>query len=251
MIKIFLLQTRIARIALIFAIVIPIINCKAKESQWFYKERDNNRKEGIIERPVSARELEVVSFTGLKEDYDLDSSVVMRIKYFSPKSDTVNIKADELVPIFNYQMDAFPQSCDYGWNEFLYWPSATILDTLKLTIADLGILANYRTDFDLLIPAFIYHSILKNRHEIYYNLQVKSIYDLEMISYAVKRKDEKEELIEEILEMHFSSNSPIAFSIDFIDLKEGYYDIEIESRIKGEFGGPSLQFTFYHKLIIE
>jgi hypothetical protein len=127
-----------------------------QDEEWKRNNDRGNRYEGLINIKTGNPELEVLSFTGMREAFG-KADVSLKVKFFHHAQDRLSIIAQEIKTQRQYYMKAKQESWQTGaWNEFGPWPTRDVINREEIGSDNLGVLIS--DGGNRLVPALVYYS---------------------------------------------------------------------------------------------
>lgn len=213
-----------------------------------YQIRDGNRWEGIRPEGVSAPDLELLSLIVFRENYNINSNVTLKLKFYMWEKANLYITAKELVPNKYYFMNPLKVDWEKGWQEFSEWPIDAVLRPNHINSDQLGIIGrlyNDRIGSGVIIPIILYQSNVP-KHIDQYTLHFVSKEDLRIVAWELYHVNSNVLIMQDNLH-ELLGGCPFSIIIDFSNEKSGYYKLTLNCRYKYRPGGPKRTYFFYHK----
>jgi hypothetical protein len=237
------------RLALVaFLISLMVLHDAQGEGQdpYLYKQR-GNRNEGIKGIPVSAPDLELVSFVAYREQLDAGSDADLKLRFYMKGDGDLYITAKELVVSRYYVMNPTQTKWRRGWQEFSPWPTGEVLRPLGISVDQIGIVG--RPDGTLvgsgeIVPLILYRSKLPPSLTRY-TLHCRPKEDLRSVTYRVYRIADGK-LISSDLLRNLIGGTTFRLVVDLPGEKMGDYKIVLEGNYKERLGGPTRTYRFFH-----
>ena len=230
-------------------IVFPI-EILLQTDKWKSQNDRGNRYEGRIQIPLGQPDLELLSFSGFREQFDAD--VILKVRFYLPTNSTVFIQGRELREQKQYWMESKPANWQaHAWNEFGPWATREVLTREEIPPWNLGVVVRLReetSDGGELVPAFVYHSTLPasiTKYSLY--LRPNSV--LKKVSYSLYRisHDQEIKVKASFLSGEKIAGEPFLIELEVGHLSEGPMRLVVEGSYKNRMGGPIREYSFYHK----
>jgi hypothetical protein len=244
------------RLGMLSSMLIPFVLAAlavailAQTDQWRKQNDRGNRYEGRIDIPVGKPDLELLSFAGWREPFTSD--VILKVRFFLPTSAPVLIQGRELQDQTQYWMESKPADWRAGtWAEFGPWPTREVLRREGIPSENLGVVIKFHkatTAGEVLIPAFVYHSMLPAL-ATKYTLHLRPNATLKKVTYVLYRIVNAQEV-----EVKTSSlvgdkvaGAPFLIELDVQSLSAGYMRLVLQAAYKNRLGELLQEYEFYHE----
>lgn len=220
-----------------------------QEDRYIYSQR-KGRKEGLRKVPTDAYDLDLISFIVYRENFSLQSTKQLRIKFFLKNQDNVHITAVNLEGKgrSNYQMKPLLTSYNSGWQEFNSWPIDDVIKPLGINPNSIGVIA--KKSFDrpgscTIIPVILYEDYYPEQPDNY-TIHLLPKNTLSYINYWVISVDDGNVIVPEDELTNKPANIPFKISFSLRGQKKGKYKLMISTEELGSTLGPDRYYVFYH-----
>lgn len=239
------------RLKIIFPLLILIfLSFKVyQDDRYKYSER-KGRMEGLRKVPTDAFDLDLISFIAYRENFSLQSTKHLNIKFFLENNDNVYITAVNLTGEgrSNYQMKPLKTYYNSGWQEFNSWPIGDVIKPLGINPNNIGIIA--KKSFDrpgsgIIVPIILYENNYPEQQDKY-TIHLLPKNTLSYINYWVISIDDNHVIVPEDELTNKPANIPFKISFSLKGQKKGKYKLMISTEELGSTVGPDRYFEFYH-----
>lgn len=245
---------------LFLAFIIPLFSAAQTDEIWQRNNDRGNRFEGTRTQKVNST-LTLVGLHGNFEPYTFEEGQQLKVRFFSDKSTTIAVRAEELKRDAYYLMEAKPFEVEAGFSEFGPWEVDEVLSKEKIPADNLSISVRQpESEKRHFLPAFIYHTAMPDSSNSYtaYFQAGKTIYNYKYQLYRGLETKSDQRLLSIFKQRKVFKNQPFSIRLDFSEINlqdsaEGWYTFAIELQTK-----PGVQkvkdqyeFHFYHRPILK
>ncbi|MBR0804347.1 hypothetical protein JQ636_12430 [Bradyrhizobium japonicum] len=236
-------------VAVLLAIFVAVTSAtQCISANWTSKQDLGNRYEGIIQHPVAAAELELMSFAGQFEPFTAADARKLSVYFFVPGSASAIVNARELNLRKFYWMESKPHTWKVDtWNVFEPWDTDSVLKANTIGSDNLGIVVWLDgIDGTTVAPAFIVHSAQPQKVDKYV-LHFRPRGNLTEIKYRVAPDSVAAgDVIQSSETGNWTATEPLRLTINANTLPAGWVTLMVRTRFLNEPLGPPQQFRFYH-----
>lgn len=236
--------------------VIILLSTVIGASEFEYKLRDGNRKEGIRnDVPSASLDLCIISFISYRENRKPSLNDYLKLTFYVPTEAPIFISVSELVPVHYYYMDPIKTQWSKGWQVFDGWAANAVLIPKEIHPSSLGVVARLNSNSSeceggLLTPVLFYN---KN-HPVKvssYELCVVSKDTLSTLSCQLKRwkADSLHSafIVSEDPTDYIVSGTPITLRLNLLGEAPGWFELSLDAMIRDQIDGPKRTYYFFHQ----
>ncbi len=231
--------------------IVLCVSALGQNDAWRRRNDRGNRYEGLISVITGNPDLEVLSFTGSRQNFDPGQNVNLKVKFYLPAEAPISITAQETEDQKQYWMEAKPRAWRAGaWNEFSPWPTGDVILKEEIPSDKLGVLVRMEggAGTTQLIPALVYHSNAPTSVSTY-TLVLRTNRNLNHVYLTLYGNAKGGQPNPERLTLA-RQTANVAFNVEIPAWKfnEGPMRLVVERELRNSTEKlPQREFTFYHK----